>query len=193
MAVESTSFDLSWQSIAKLAVSAGTITALFNITLTRLLDWARIRAGDRKKSRYSSLLISTALERFAIECSILISDNNIYRQSDGHAGQVSGRLPNLADHPGSVDWTLLPIELVSREADLRHSIMIANEEMAFLISVADDDQIITDCNEKAANLGLNAWVLGRDFRRRHKLPKPNLGEYEASLLRLLESRGREPL
>jgi|SRR6266851_4312275 len=89
---------LSISDILTLAFSTGVITALLNNLLGWLRDWKKDHTSTKRDPRYSAMRIAVILEKFAIECANVISDNDLYKKAEGHAGAAHGTLPPLSPH-----------------------------------------------------------------------------------------------
>jgi hypothetical protein len=94
----------------------------------------------------------------------------------------------MADHSRDSDWTKLPIDLIAREADLRHTAMIADSDLQFADYVGDKFSAAAECDAQAAKCGLLAWNLAADFRKRHGLPAFGIPETATEVAETLTSK-----
>lgn len=155
--------------IAKLALSAGLVTAIANNFLVWLRDSRKDSKISSREATYSSIRISVILDEFAIKCAEIISDNDMYSRSGGHAGAPHGKLPSLAEYPGDIDWKSLDPTLTARVLSIPNELSLSEGTIKFWEDV-DRETVSTACDDQAGKCGYRAWKLAEDIRRRYKLP-----------------------
>ncbi|SRR6266851_6809190 len=166
---------LSISDILTLAFSTGVITALLNNLLGWLRDWKKDHTSTKRDPRYSAMRIAVILEKFAIECANVISDNDLYKKAEGHAGAAHGTLPPLREFPADTDWKALDPALSARTLSLPNELSLADGTIKFWWDIEPGDQgiLLHACDLQAGKCGYIAWQLAADMRRGYGLPAFN--------------------
>jgi hypothetical protein len=159
--------EITWPKLIAFAGASGILSALVNHAFTVFREW-------RSTGRYAAYLairIATTLETFAGDCMSVIGEFDTHRQSAGAAGSQTTRLPALADFPSDEDgWRALPTELTAKALAFPNHLKAGQERVSFSWSVAGEHAAWDDCQEECARLGLQAWLLARELRKRFSTP-----------------------
>jgi hypothetical protein len=162
---------LDWVDVLKIAAASSVGAAGLN----HLFDFLVRRTSLRRDSRYVAQRVAIILEKFAIDCADTIAGNDLHRQSDGHAGRRSFKLPNLPDFPIDADWKAVDPVLAGRALAMYNELVLSGHKIYFWWDVVgDEDSMETETNEQAGKCGYRAWELATEFRKGHGLPKAEL-------------------
>jgi len=160
--------EVSWAQVVVFAGTSGILSALVVHGLG-LLDQRRKRGRD---AGYLAIRIATSLEAFAHDCLVVLREFDVHRQSGGHAGSQTTSIPSLNDFPSDHEgWRALPTKLVGEVLSLQNHRMAGQDRIAFDWSVAGDDAAWDDCKEECAKLGLKAWQIAAELRKRYGFPE----------------------
>ena len=162
-------------AILTLALSTGFATAVFNQGMGWLREVRHDSASTERDARYLAIRLAVMLEEYAINCADRIGDNDMHRQSGGHAGKRWGALPELQPYPNEDDWKALAPDLLSRVLTLRIQLSLANNAIAFWMDI-DPECIPQECDQQCGRTGYAAWTLARDMRSRYRLGTFEQGE-----------------
>ncbi len=166
--VEATGATMELSTILAFAFSTGLATAVFN----QLIGWWREARHERqtttRDARYLAIRLAVILERFAIACAERVADQDMYRQSEGHAGAQHGALPELPPYPDEADWKFLAPDLLARVLTLRNELPLSDAKIAFWEDI-DRECIPQEYDQQAGKCGYMAWALAADMRRHYRL------------------------
>ena len=168
--MEPTAVSLPWMEVLKLAVTTGLAASIAPI-----MAWQIERSTSKKsaetKARLLAARLAVTFEHFAIKCAEQIADNDMYRQSDGHAGRPHGTLPELGEFPPEANWTTLEPELLSRSFSLPNELLLGDKMIAHWSDVDPDPSLVRRaCDLRAGTSGYRAWQLAEGLRGRYRLP-----------------------
>jgi hypothetical protein len=155
-------------AILTLAFSTGLLTAVFNQSIGWWREAQHERRAAMRAAGYLAIRIAVMLERFAIDCAEHISTQDMYRQSEGHAGASHSTLPDLPPYPDEADWKALEPELLVRVLTLRNELPLGDRAIAFWEQI-DRECIPRACDLQCGKCGYMAWVLASDLRRHYHL------------------------
>lgn len=167
--MEPTIVSLPWLDIAKLALGTGFVAALITQGVGWLREWRRDTKAAIQEATYLALRVATTLERFAIDCASVISDNIAFKQSDGDKGNFRTKLPVLQSYPGDLDWKSIDPSLAAGALALPNELVLSRES----ISAAFDIDVglgASECNKHAGLRGYRAERLAADLRAKYALP-----------------------
>lgn len=176
--MEPTALSLTWIDVAMLVFGTGFVTTI----ITKVFDWLiDRRKTDRLAEQgagYLAARIAVILEQFAIGCAERIANNELYRQSDGHAGHAHGKLPTLTEFPPEANWTVLDPVLLSRTLSIPNELILADRTIAFWWDVEPDPALLQNvCDAQAGTCGYRAWRLAAELRSRYSLPEFSPGAF----------------
>jgi len=154
--------------------------------------WLRERLSQKKRAAYLAMRLAVILERFAIDCESLISENERSQIGDDKEGP-RGDLPNLEEYPEETNWETLQSDLAHRSLALRNDIASSRDTMYFRWQMEDESKSDA-CNDEAAIRGAQAWELAISIRRQYNLPAYSPGYDVGGALkkRLLEMKKGAP-
>jgi hypothetical protein len=168
-----------------IAAVGGIAVALINHFVTWLLS----RKANAREARYLAQRLVVVLERFAIECSELVADYNLYLQSKGALGRISVLLPEIGAFPTDVDWKTIDAVLVGRALSLSNEYVLASRSVDFCLDLNGDDRdAAQEASKQAGKCGYRAWKLAVALRVKHKLPENNLTQHTWDFVQTLKSK-----
>lgn len=175
-------------------------------------QWTRERAARReerqakldedasaraKEAAFAALDLADALERYALACAHVVSDNGAalrYRDEDPRA-EVWTNVPDLADFPSGIDWRALGVRETSEVRHFRSEVELAKVRLNAASDHLDGEDLVEDAADQAANLGKRAWQIAVELRTGHGLPAFHTDklawDYIDTIERLLNQRERE--
>lgn len=160
---------ITWQDIVKLAVTTGVLTAAVN----QLLVWWREQHTEQNRQRsdasYLGLRIAVILEKFAIDCVDRIGDNQMHRDSGGHAGRSYTTLPELPEYPDDLAWKSIDQDLAARALTFRNELTLSDSYLSFSWDVEPEDAPHA-CSLQCGRCGHLAWEVAVEIRKRYSLP-----------------------
>ena len=165
---EATGVRMELSTILTLAFSTGLLTAVFNQSIGWWREARHERLASARDARYLAIRLAVMLERFAIDCAEAVAAQNMYNQSDGHAGVLHGTLPDLPPYPDEADWKTLEPDFLARVPTLRNELPLSDKAIAFWEEI-DRECIPQECNQQCGKCGYMAWVLAADMRRHYRL------------------------
>jgi hypothetical protein len=175
------------------ALGSGLISGL----VTQGVGWLIKRHDDerqlRRTSSFLAISIASSLEKFSIDCASVIHDVANHDSSGGEIGKIPN-LPPLPKYPDDLDWTGLDRVLCSRAFSLRHELDLSQNAIDFLFEIHGHLDEGDETSRQAAKIGLRAWQLAVDFRRKYDLPHFRIDEYGWNFPEALEreaSRSRD--
>lgn len=161
------SMEITWVKVIVFAGTSGVLSAFVTHALTLMNEWRK----SGRHGAYLAIRVATALETFADDCMTIIGNFDTYQQSSGAAGERTTRLPKLADFPADSDgWRALPADLTAKVLAFPNHVRAGQDKIRFTWSVADEHATWDDCEEECARLGLQAWLLASDLRKRFSFP-----------------------
>lgn len=134
--------------------------------------WLQSRK-ERHVTRFDALTATISLEGYAISCADKLSDHDLARSSDGHAGNYMGSLPELPEL-SVVAGFLKPekARVADRLMFFPYEVRQADQVAAFLWQVTTDVDAVRETSAaQAAKMGLRALELASDIRKAFKLPQ----------------------
>lgn len=186
-----TAVSLSSGELLKLAFSTGAVAAVMAPIATRVVDWLIDRwklkkAAEAEATRLAARL-AVVLEKFAIKCALQIADNNLHRQTGGHAGRPHATLPKLGGFPSDADWTKLDSDLVSRCSSLPNQLLLGASAIEFWWDVDPDPALVRSaCDGQAGLTGYRAWQVAEDLRNKYGLPNFDPKEFSWDIVTTLK-------
>ena len=169
--MEPTAVSLPLMEVLKLALGTGLVAAVATQGIAWLVDRSKSNRAAEAEATYLAARLVVAFEHFAIECAEQIADNDMFRQSEGHAGRSHGTLPELSEFPLEANWTTLEPALLSRSLSLPNEILLGNSMIAFWSDVDPDPSLVRSaCDAQAGTSGYRSWRLAEDLRSRYGLP-----------------------
>ena len=180
----------SWYEIIGLIASTGIVSALINQALSYLREsWVHTKI-NAEEAVYISIIISTSLEKYSIECAKKISDNDLYISSGGHAGSVDTdflcfKIPNE-----NLNWRTLNSKLLMRIFSLINDFNVHKNSYNFIVSELCYDEIdaIGAFNTEIAKCGLMAFEIARDLRIEYNLPEFRFVNLDWDIQKTLKSK-----
>jgi hypothetical protein len=151
-----------------LALSTGFVTAALNQGIGWWRESAQRRGSTTRDARYLAIRLAVVLEEFAITCADWIGDNDMFRDSAGHAGKRHGSIPELAPYPDEPVWTTLTPAFLARVLTFRNEVTLADKAIEFWADV-DRECIPGETDQQCGKVGYIAWVLAKDMRKHYGL------------------------
>ena len=175
--------------VLKLAFSTGVIAALATRGVGWLIDRSKSNKLERKEATYLAIRLATAFEDFAIRCAEQIADNDMFRQSEGHAGRAHVTMPTLQEFPTHANWTTLDPTLLSRSLSVPNELSLGERMIAFWSDVDPDPSLLRGaCDAQAGICGYRAWKLAQDLRAQYSLPDFVPRDFSWDTIRALKKR-----
>lgn len=162
-------------TILTLVFGTGLATAIFNQSIAWWRDARHERLATTRDARYLAIRLAVMLERFAIDCAEAVVAQDMYNDSEGHAGALHGTLPDLPLFPDEADWKTLAPDFLARALTLRNELPLSDKAIAFWEDV-DRTCIPRACDLQCGKCGYMAWVLAADLRHHY-----NLGTFDPKL------------
>ena len=170
--METTPVSLPWIEILKLSLSTGLLAGIATQSFGWIIDRWKLNRLKETEAAYLAARLAVACENFAILCAEQIADNDMYKQSEGHAGKPHGKLPLLGEFPPQENWTTLDPALLSRSLSLPNELLLGERMISFWSDVDPDPSLLRSaCNTQAGTCGYRAWKLAEDLRARYRLPE----------------------
>lgn len=179
---------INWTAVLAFAVSTGFVTAVFNQAIGWLRETAQSSRSTTRDARYLAIRLAVLLEQFAITCADYISDNDLFRQSDGNAGAPHGSVPELPAYPDEPDWKALAPNLLARALTLRNEVSMADGAVAFWADIGERESIPGECDDQCGKIGYVAWSLARDMRGQYRLGEFDPSKRSWDVVELLKTR-----
>ena len=187
--MKATPVSLLWIEVLMVAASTGVIAAVVAQLLGWLIDRLKSDRLAEKEGTYLAVRLAVAFENFAIRCAEQIADNDMFRQSEGHAGRPHGTLPNLEGFPTQANWTNLEPKLLSRSLSLPNELLLGERMIAFSSDVDPDPSLVRSvCDAQAGTCGYRAWKLAEDLRARYGLPEFISTDFSWDIIKTLKKR-----
>ena len=134
--------------------------------------WLQSRK-EKHVTRFDALIAAISLEGYAISCADKLSDHDLAKSSEGHAGTYIGSLPELPK-VSVVAGFLKPkrAKVADRLLFFPYEVRQADQVAAFLRDVTTDIDAVRETSAaQAAEMGLRALELASDTRKAFKLPQ----------------------
>ncbi|WP_436063723.1 MULTISPECIES: hypothetical protein [unclassified Phenylobacterium] len=144
---------------------------------TQGLGWLRDFWRERRDGKFAALYIATALEAYARTCATLVSESETYDRSDQNAGKPHGNIVDMPEYP-DVEWKAFGIKDSEKAMAFRTKIDSDRSMFTGLWEHLDEDDIVPEVREKAAQHGLTALGMASTLRAKHNLlPLDDFGEF----------------
>ena len=137
-------------------------------------EWIREERTEKRDLRYLAMRVAVILEKFAIDCSNLVVENEAYDTSDGEAGSFSSKLPDLPPFPTDADWKSVDPVLASRVLSLQNEVYLTQFSVSDVWGVHEPDEIGKIVNGQAGKCGAKAFGLAHALRTAANLPAADL-------------------
>jgi len=165
-----------------LGIFAGPVIALVSTS------WFH-RNNTRRASRITASYLAQHLDEFAYECAEVISDNELYSNSNGAAGSQTTAVPPLEKWPEAVDLGLVEPAVLSRVMSLRLKRTLSERRVKYWWDVAGDPSLMPEeTGEQCGVLGSEALELARILRSGAGLPDPNYGQFHWDVSEILSEQ-----
>jgi hypothetical protein len=156
---------MDWKMILPLVVGASLTAAIVTLAWQSLTK----HFENKRNATYLAILLAVILERFAIEWSERIENQEQHEKSEGAAGiHNEGPLPELQPFPEAADWSTLAPDLMDRVLVLPNERLLANGAIASCWDV-QSDYVPAECMRQCGNVGYMAWALSADLRTRYRV------------------------
>lgn len=146
------------------ALLSGVLAAIF----TQGVAWLREWLGESKEGKFAALYLAIALDAYAEACSTLIYDSENWESSRGNAGRAVGQIDSLPEYP-AVNWKALGIVDTEAAMSFRTDVDWARGQLTVMQEANDADDIVEQARMSAAEMGLAAAMLAKQFRFDKKL------------------------
>jgi hypothetical protein len=149
-------------------------TAILTAASVAIVHYCLPTRSEKLSKKRSAALISTHLERFAIDCADLLQRYENYVLSNGCNGDAPTTIAKLEDFPADVDLTSISPEHVSEALAIQNLVVLARKSTSSYIDiVSNDDEVIEIVIKYTALLGSRSMKLGAKIREYYRLPKPD--------------------
>lgn len=155
----------------------GLIGVVLGAVLTVIKEWWFKHRTNQKESEYLAILVTFALERFAVECVHVVNDDGLFQGQYNSDGRCSFQVPtpNFNPHAIDVEWKSIPAELMYEIFHLVNELDAANHRISGIFENGAGPPDYEDCFEERqlsyANLGIEALKLADRLRAFCRLPK----------------------
>lgn len=171
--------DIDTASLAKVALSTGFATAVFNQGAAWLREIVSARRAGRRSSALYAGRVVAALERFAFACANRVEVNRSVRTGFLQERGYFTTLPDLdvASIPDSDALCWIDREMVSALIGLPDEIARGNLLIGRCVETLDPDDPwdgYAECARQCGVLGTRAWELAGQLREGYRLGSANL-------------------
>ena len=166
---------MDWPTIITIVLGSSVLGA----AMTSLISWYSQKRERRRYNSFIALSLSHAFEKYAHSCLDIVSDDELYRSSGGHAGNPMGTPPKAFDLPEE-NFREFDINLLDSIFEFPQKVSFATDEVAFIASVVDDREAHGTSYKNTIELANNAISLADQLRNKYNLPKRPLrfGEFD---------------
>ena len=164
------------------AVFFSLIGVVVGALLTLVRDiWADRRTLGRN-ARYLAIRVVCILDKYVEHCAEVVLDDGLsrgQRDSDGCLrAQVSP--PDSPVFPQDVDWKSINPELMYQILSLPNEADAAARRVDAAWEISDPpdfEELFEERQYQYGKLGLTAFALTEEIRKKYRIPTPNLGEW----------------
>ena len=82
--------------------------------------------------------VAIILEKFAVDCANVITDNDLHSGSKGVAAARHLILPTLEAFPADTDWKVIAADLMDRALSIPNELALADQAISFCWDVVGD-------------------------------------------------------
>lgn len=156
------------------------------------------RRIDRRKAKVRALSLATAFEQYVVTCAHVLSDDEDFRRSDGHAGSRA-KVVDAPEVPLDERSELIDFQTLSQALEFSFSVNKARRNIQnYWELTCDDEGCHNLCGQMVALLSKKAQDIAAALRDRNDLPALKLchgswdiEEYIATCASDAESFGSE--
>ena len=187
--MEPTAVSLPFVEVLKLALGTGLVATVATQGIAWLIDRSKSSKTTQTEATYLAARLAVTFEHFAIACADQIADNDMFRDSEGHAGKPHATLPELGEFPSQANWTTLDPVLLSRSFSLPNELLLGERMIAFWSDVDRDPSLVRSaCDARSGVSGYRAWQLAEDLRSRYGLPSFVPRDFSWDAIKTLKER-----
>jgi hypothetical protein len=166
---------MDWPTIITIVLGS----SVLGTAMTIMINWY---SQIRERGRYNSFLaltLSHAFEKYAHSCLDIVSDDELYRSSGGHAGNPIGTPPKPFDLPAE-NFRDFDINLLDSIFEFPQKVSFATDEVVFIASVVDADEAHDTSFKNTVELANHAISLADRLRNKYNLHQRVLrfGEFD---------------
>jgi len=159
--------------------TGGVFGALLLWIAQEVVRGRRDKKARARAARYLDMRFAVLFESYALDCANKIADNRLHRNSGGHTGLGTLKLPEALALPDSTYWEFLAHDLAERAMTFQNVARHADGAIEF-VSWIDNDPSATAVafDDQAGMMGTKAWELACDLRREYGVipfRKENIG------------------
>ncbi|MCB2141167.1 hypothetical protein KQH27_00500 [bacterium] len=160
---------MDWPSIITIVLGS----SVLGTALTSLFSWISQKRTSVRHNSFLALTISHLFEEYAHTCLTLVSEDDLYFSSGGHAGSPMGTPPKPFKLPEE-SYRDFDIKLLDRILEFPQKVLFGIDEVGFMATVADEDEANATAHRNAINLAIQALSLADSLRKKYNLPKRDL-------------------
>lgn len=152
----------AWTVGGIIGLVAGSSVIASVVTLSA--TWGRDLLGWNAKRKFAALYLAIALEEYARTTATLLGESETHEDSNGAAGTAHSNLAALPDYP-DVDWEAFGIKRAEAAMGLRTEVDSQRGWISGYWGFAEAEEVVPEMQERAATLGLKAFVMAEGFRK----------------------------
>ncbi len=179
---------MDWMQLINVVLGSGAVFAIG----TAIRDFTVARRRRRESVRHLAVRLSLLFEAYALSCLHSLSDDAIYSNSEGHAGQPLGGIPALTELPSSDAYQLLSVEDLHDVMEFPQRVLAGQNAADFWWDTVGDQECQHNAVRKGTlKLARRAEQIASRLRRSHGLGARlvELGDRERALAEVLSENG----
>jgi hypothetical protein len=150
--------------------------------------WSK-HAENKRSATYLAARLAVILERFAIECADVVTDQEDFERAG--QGRASVHCRGLSLSPPKQGWNTLDSALLSRVLTFPNTLRLHKLALDSLWNVSPSD-FSKECSRDSGKLGSMAWALSRDLRARYRLQPFDASLITWDFVKILEAHKSPP-
>lgn len=142
---------------------------------SQAIVWWKEQSRDAEKAererQFIALQLAIALERYAIECAMRISEIGQGIEDSYQTGSFASAIPGMPnlELPNAIEWRWISTDLSSEVLSLAPRIRFCEGSIRFTLDVAGAHDGATECQRQLGLIGHEAWMLAGRVREQHKI------------------------
>jgi hypothetical protein len=140
--------------------------------------WHFNRKSDNRAVRQTAAQLAQYLDQFTNDCSNVVTENMLVKESRGAAGNLIYQIPKLIGYPKEVDLQLVEPVTLSRLLALNLKRQLASDLVEFNHGMDGDPTTHpVHTNQQCGVLGIEAFEIAKALRKNAKLPNPDYEKF----------------
>lgn len=166
---------MNWPTILTIVFGSSVLSTAMTVSI----NWIYKKQERSRNNSYIALSLSHSFERYAHRCIGIVSDDQLYISSGGHAGNRMGMPPKPFDLPDD-NFRDFDLYLLDRLFEFPQKVFFATDEVSFLAEVSDEEDARSTSAKNTIELAHIAITLADQLRKKYNLPKRTLkfGNYD---------------